>query len=72
VHPDVVRLRGQLDAAQKRLGELEVEIKTSRDDAATASTLEEEKELLRSRMVRLKQQLAQHGEVEAQAAPAGH
>ena len=60
-HPDIARLSAALEASQKRLGELEIEIKTSKGDPATASTLEEERELLKSRSERLKTQLLGHG-----------
>lgn len=60
-HPDIGRLRGQLAAAEKRLGDLEVEIKTAKEDPVSAAALSEEKELLRSRIARTKEQLLRLG-----------
>ncbi len=67
--PEVGRLKAQLDGSVKRMEELDMEIKTSRDDAATSAVLTEEKELLKSRMERLKEKLIGAGAME-RGAPA--
>ncbi len=62
VHPDVARLRTNLEAAEKRMADLELEIKTAKEDPVAAQTLGEEKELLRSRISRTKEQLLRLGD----------
>ncbi len=70
-HPDIPRLRKQLEAAQKRMGDLELEIKTAKDDPMAASSLGEEKELLRSRIGRTKEQLLRLGDTSVAEPAAG-
>jgi hypothetical protein len=67
-------LEKQQEAATKRLGEMDAEIKTVQDDPIAAAALTEEKELLKSRMERLKENLTkfQPAAPAGEAAPAGH
>lgn len=62
VHPDIARLKAQLAAAEKRMGDLELEVKTAKEDPVSAASLKEEKELLKSRIGRTKEQLIRLGD----------
>lgn len=75
-NPDKKRLLNQLEKGQTRLAEMELEIKTVKGDPATAIALAEDKELLQSRMARVKEQLVKMGALpaasEAPASGGGH
>jgi hypothetical protein len=64
-NPDKKRLLGQLEKAQTRLVEMDLEIKTVQGDPATALALAEDKELLQSRMARIREQLIKMGALAA-------
>ncbi len=60
-NPDKKRLMSQLEKGQTRLAEMELEIKTVKGDPATAIALAEDKELLQSRLARVREQLVKMG-----------
>lgn len=71
VAPETEKLKVQMEAAQKQLIDADVEVKSSKDDPVAAAAAIEEKELLKSRLERIKAQLRAAGELEPEpAAPA--
>lgn len=54
---EITRLQAQLAASEKQLVDLDGELKTAKDDPVQLATLTEDKELLKSRIERIKQHL---------------
>jgi hypothetical protein len=74
IAPEVPILQKQQEKVQAHLIEIDGEIKGVQDDPIAAAALNEEKELAKSRLERIKEQLIRNGVGEAAgaAAPAGH
>lgn len=77
VDPEVSKLMSQYETAVGRMGQLEAELNAAGEDPATLTSIGEEKELLKSRIERLREILTRKGALAPQAegterAPAGH
>jgi hypothetical protein len=59
--PQIAKLKQQHEAAEKQLGDIEVEIQAAKDDAVALAAVTEDKELLRSRLERIREQLRDLG-----------
>jgi hypothetical protein len=67
-NPNKSRLLQKMEEAQKKLAEMELEIKTMQEDPSESSALAEDKELLLSRVERIKEQLMRMGAIESPSA----
>ncbi len=74
IPPEVPQLQKLEGKAQTRLSEIDAEMKTVQDDPIASAALNEEKELLKSRIERIKENLIRNGagEPAGEGAPAAH